>query len=67
VARQRVADCGALLREKTLQSSQPVPSLGGQLFKLAEGWLSSGIIARALALDGTDLGLCEDLANFWDL
>jgi hypothetical protein len=39
--------------------------LVGQLFKRAEGWLSSGIIAPALALDGADLGLCEDLANFW--
>ena len=29
VARQRVADCGALGREKALQSSQLIPSLGG--------------------------------------
>ena len=27
--------------------------------------MSSGIIAPALALDGADLGLCEDSANFW--
>ena len=39
--------------------------LSGQLFQLAEGWLSSGITAPALALDGADLGLCEDSANFW--
>jgi hypothetical protein len=29
VARQRVADCGVLVREKALQSSQLIPSLGG--------------------------------------
>jgi hypothetical protein len=39
--------------------------VSGQLFKLAEGWLSSGIIASALALDGADRGLFEDLPNFW--
>jgi hypothetical protein len=39
--------------------------LSGQLFKLAEGWLSSGIITPVLRLDGADLNLCEDLANFW--
>ena len=35
LAQQRVADCGALVRETTLQSSQPIPSLevgGEELF-----------------------------------
>jgi hypothetical protein len=73
VARQRVADCGALVREKTLKSStcpvswRDTSGWSGQLFKLTEGWLSSGIIAPALAPDGADLGLCEDLANFWQM
>jgi hypothetical protein len=39
--------------------------LDWSLFKLAAGWLSGGIIVPALALDGADLGLREDLANFW--
>jgi hypothetical protein len=44
VARQRVADCGALVREKALQSSQLIPSLRGTVknsfpSRLSHVWL----------------------------